>query len=273
MKTTALRRWTAVCLSVLTAAAIISASADPQTTAAKHNKSYTGKVKAVDPKEHMLSVKGFMLGKTFNLGDSCNYVFLKGAGTISDLRPGQKVTVCYQNAQGVLVANRIEQQPLRYDGTVKAIDPESRALTLHHAAMNKTFVIADDCAVLLRGNKSGTLAAVKPGHRVSVIYETPNGTRMAREISQTCATFVGKLTAIDLSARTLKAKHVFGTKKFNLAEDCSIMLTDRPEAQLRDLRMGDSLAFNYDVVNGVNVVNRIVQTEEMEETPTAGLSP
>jgi Cu/Ag efflux protein CusF len=273
MKTTALRRWTAVCLSVLTAAAIISASADQQTTAGKHSKSYTGKVKAVDPKEHMLGVKDFMLGKTFNLGDSCDYVFLKGAGTISDLRPGQKVTVYYQNVHGVLVANRVEQQPLRYDGTVKAIDSASRTLTLDHGAMNKTFLIAEDCSVMLRGNKSGTLAAVKPGHRVSVIYETPNGTRTAREISQTSATFVGKLTAIDLSARTLKAKHVFGTKKFNLAEDCKIMLTARPEAQLRDLRMGDSLAFNYDVVNGVNVVSRIVQTEEMAETPTAGISP
>lgn len=274
MKTTALRRWTAVCLSVLTAAAVIRASADQQTTATKHSTSYTGTVKSVDPKKHVLGVKGVMLSKTFNLGDSCEYVFVaKGAGTINDLRRGQKITVYYQNAHGVLVANRIEQRLLRYEGTVRAIDRETRTLTLHHRAMDKTFLIAGDCAVMLRGNKSGTLAAVTPDIRVSVIYETPNGTRTAREIHQTSATFTGTLTAIDLNNRTLKAKHVFGTKEFNLADGCNITLNGKSDAQLRDLKPGDNLAFNYDVVNGINVVNRIVQTEEPAVTPAADIGP
>src|SRR6058998_2416814 len=119
MKTTALRNWSAVGLSVLTAAAVISVSADQQTTATKHYKSYTGTVKAVDPKEHVLDVKKVLLSKTFNLEDSCEYMFLKGSGATSDLRPDQKVTVHYQDAHSVLVANRIEQRPLRYEGTVK----------------------------------------------------------------------------------------------------------------------------------------------------------
>lgn len=259
-------------MSILAAAAVFSASADQQTTATKQYKSCTATVKSVDPKEHVLVVKRFLLGKTFNLGDSCEYMFLKGPGALSDLRPGQKVTVYYQNVHGVLVAHRLEQRPLRYEGTVKAIDPESRTLTLHHHALDKTFLIAGDCAVVLRGNKSGTLASVKPGHRVSVLYEIPNGKRIAREIDQTSATFVGTLTAIDLNARTLKAKHVFGTKKFNLADDCTIILNGKTEAQMRDLKPGDNLAFNYDVVNGVNIVNRIAQTEAPAEMPTADIS-
>jgi Cu/Ag efflux protein CusF len=97
----------------------------------------------------------------------------KGAGTINGLRPGQKVTVSYQNANGVLVANRVEQKPLHHEGTVKAIDPAKRTVTLHHRAMNKTFRIAEDCAVTLRNDKSGTLADIQPGHWVTVTYETP----------------------------------------------------------------------------------------------------
>jgi Cu/Ag efflux protein CusF len=107
---------------------------------------------------------------------------------------------------------------------------------------------------------------------VSVIYEIPNGTRTAREIDQTSATFVGSLTAIDLNARTLKAKHAFGTKKFNLADDCTIAVNGKTGAQLRDLKPGDNLAFSYDVVNGVNVVNRIAQNEEPAAMPTADIS-
>ena len=71
MKTTALRRRTAVCLSVLTAAAVISASADQQTKA-RHDKSYTGTVKTVDPKEHTLHVEGAVLNKSFNLSTRVN---------------------------------------------------------------------------------------------------------------------------------------------------------------------------------------------------------
>ncbi len=161
-----------------------------------------------------------MLNKSFNLGDSCEYTFVsKGAGSINDLRPGQKITVCYQNFHGVLVANCVEQKPMRYEGTVKAIDPETRTLTLHLRARDKTFLIPNDCAVKLRENKSGSLAAVKPGQRVVVLYETPHGTPTARQIDQASATFTGKLAAVDVNNRTLKAKQVFGTKKFNLADN------------------------------------------------------
>jgi len=269
MKTTALRSWTAVCLSVLTAA-VISASADQQTKA-RHENSYTGTIMSVDSKEHMLRVKGIMLTKSFNLGDSCEYAFVgKGAGSISDLRPGQKITVGYQNFHGVLVADRIEQKPMRYDGTVRAIDPETRTLTLHLRARDKAFLIANDCAVKLRENKSGSLAALKPGNRVTVLYETPYGTPTAREIDQSSATFAGKLTAVDVNNRSLKAKHVFGTKKFNLADNCTITLDRKTNAQLRDLAPGDQLSFNYDVVNGINVVTHITQTEAAVEMPVAG---
>jgi hypothetical protein len=52
-------------------------------------------------------------------------------GTANDLRPGEKVTVSYQASHGVLIADRIEQRPVRFEGMVAAIDPGKHTLTLH----------------------------------------------------------------------------------------------------------------------------------------------
>ena len=259
-----------VCLSMLTAVEPIRVSADPQATAAKQDETYTGTVTSVDLKERVLVVKGLVRSKTFNLGDNCSFTYVdKGAGTLSGLRSGQKVTVSFQNANGVLVVNRVEQKPLRLEGTVKAIDPEKRTVTLNHRALSKTFRIKEDCAVTLRNDKSGMLADIQPGHIVTVTYETPEGGATAWQIAQTSAAFTGSLTAIDLNDRTLKAKHAFGTKKFNVADNCTIIVNGKTDGKLRDLKPGDDLAFSYDVVNGVNVVNRIATLESTAEAITA----
>ena len=258
MKTT-LRGWMAIGLSVLTATAAITALADQAATAARSEKSYTGTVTAVDPNERMLSVKGWtMMNKKFNLGDNCAYTLLdKNAGTINDLRPGEKVTINYQNASGVLVADRVTQQALRYEGMVKSIDMNARVLTLHDRGMDKHFQIASDCKIVLRDNRPGTFENIQPGSHVTVTYEVPNEKATVRQIAQTSASFTGSLTAIDLGERTLKAKTTFGEKKFNVADNCAIMINGKTDGQLSDLKPNDKLVFNYDEVNGVNVVNRI----------------
>jgi Cu/Ag efflux protein CusF len=270
MKTTAYRTWTAFSLSLLTAMTAMKASADQTATTAKHEKSYTGTVVSVYPGEHQFKVKGWFLSKEFNLSDNCAFAFVnKSADTVNGLRPGQKVKVSYQDASGVLVADRVEQEPLRYVGMVKAIDPKTHKLTLHHYAMDKTFDIAGDCKVMLRDDRTGSLADVKPGNQVTVIYEIPGDTPTARRIDQTSASFTGRLTAIDLTDRTIKAKHLLGSKKFNLADDCAIVLNGKIDGRMRDLKPGDSLVFSYNDVNGVNVVNRIARAEAPEETPTS----
>jgi len=261
MKTIALHRWAAVGLSVLTATAAYRTSADDTSTnatAAKPEKNYTGTIVSVDPKENVLNVHGFMFSKKFNLGDNCAYTIVgKETGALSDLRPGQRVTVGYQDAHGVLIADRVTQRPMRDEGMVKAIDPAARTMTLSVGIMDKKFQLPADCDVTLRGGKSGTIADIQPGYHVTVTYEVPNGKATAREIAQTSATFTGDLTAIDLDQKTLKAKAMFGAKKFNVGDDCAIVINGKPDGKLTDLRPGENLTFSYDDVNGVNVVNRI----------------
>ena len=269
MKTKTLCTWTAVYVLVLTMAGAPASSAEDTETNALPHKSYTGTVASVDAKEHTLGVEGLFTSKTFNLGDNCAYTFVdKGAGAIGDLHPGQRVEVVYQEAHDVLVADRVTQEPMCYEGTVKACDPVQRTITFHARGRDKTFPIAGDCKVLLRGDKPGSLADIQTGNYVTVTYETPNNKPTARKITQTSETFTGSLTAIDLDTKTVKAKSMFDTKKFNLGDNCAIVIDGKINGRLADLKPNDKLVFSYDEVNGVNVANRIALVGRPQATET-----
>ena len=264
----------AVCTSVLTATTVLRASADQMATTAKPEKTYTGTVTSVDTKEHVVSVEKWMLfNKKFNLGEECTYTFVdKGTGTMSDLRPGQRVRVGYQDAHGVRVADSVAQQPMRYTGMVKAIDPIQHTLLLHVHGMDKTFQIANDCEIVLHDNKTGVLGDVQTGNHVTVTYETPAETPTARQIAQTSATFSGSLTAIDLEAKTIKARELLDTKKFNVGDNCAIVVNGKPDGKLSDLKPNEKLVFSYDEINGINVVNRIAPAD-VSRQPVVATEP
>lgn len=270
MKTTKSSNWTAVCAAFLTTTAVFRASADGPATAVRPEKNYTGMIVSVDPKELTLEAKGFLLSKRFNLGAACSYAALdKASATAADLRPGEKVAIRYQDANGVLVADRVEQLPMRYEGMVKAVDPGAHTLTLHLRGRDESFQIANDCGVELRDDKSGTLVDVQAGDHVTVTYEKPGGKLTARQIAQTSLEFTGTLTAIDLGDKTVKAKSAFASKKFNVGDDCAIVVNGKPAGRLGDLKPNDRLVFNYDEINGVNVVNRIAPAEGRPNAVTA----
>jgi hypothetical protein len=245
--------------AVLTMAALSSPADESSTAAGGQQKSYTGTVMAVHPNQQTLRVRGFLfLNKDFNIGNSCAFALWdKPAGALADLRPGEKVTVSYQAANGVLVADRVKQDLSRQAGTVEAINPTAHTLTVRKDGMDKTFQIADDCNVVLRNNRTGFVPNIQPGDLVTVIYDSPDRQPTALQIAQTSATFTGTLSAIDLGAKTLKARTVFETKSFDVGDHCAIVLNGKLGGQLSDLRPDESLVINYDVVNGVNIVNRI----------------
>jgi hypothetical protein len=197
----------------------------------------------------------------------------KPAGTIGDLRPGQRVMVVYQESHGVLVAGRVTQQPVRCEGTVKAYDPIQRTMTLHTRGMDKTFQIAGDCRVVLRDDKSGAMTDIQPGNYVTVTYETPNDKLTAWKIAQTSESFSGSLTAIDLDTKTIKAKALFDTKKFTLGDNCAIVVNGKINGQLSDLKPNDKLVFSYEEINGVNVANRIAPAGTAQQSETTAAQP
>lgn len=217
-----------------------------------------------------------MLSKKFNLGDNCAYaLWNKPAGAITDLRPGEKVIVTYQDAYGVLVADSVKQSPMICQGMVRSIDPAMHSMTLRTGSLERKIQIPDDCAVALHGGKSGTLADIAVGSRVTVTYEKPNDKMTARQIAQASELFNGSLTAVDLTERTVEAKAPFGTKTFHLADNCAVVVNSKPDGKLSDLKLGEQLMFNYDDVNGVNVVNRIgaAPPQEMKTTSIQPMMP
>jgi len=267
MKITPTRLLGMYCLSMLVWMGSVAAYADEAATANHKLKTYSGTITYVDPTEKTVTVKRFLFTKTFNLAENCALsVGDKNDAALEDLRPGQAVEVAYKNAGGVPVANRIVQKKLRYTGSVLSIDPEKHKLTVSRRGFSKTFSIPSDCKVVLKDDKSGSIENVKVGQTITVVYETPNDSLVARQIEHTSATFVGTLEAIDASARVVKAKHVVGEKKFNLSGDCKIVINGKSNASLSDLRLGQKLVLDYDDVDGVNVVNRIALSEGSAET-------
>ena len=155
---------------------------------------------------------------------------------------------------------------MQYEGTVKSIDAQDHILTLHWPAWDKQLTIGQNCRVVLRDDRSGTLAQIHPGDHVTVTYETPAGQPTVRQIAQTSRHFTGTLTAIDLGERTIKAKSLFDTKKFNVADDCTIVINGKINGSLRDLRPDESLVLSYDKIDGINVVNRIAPANDKTQT-------
>lgn len=274
MKMTGITKRLAAVVFALAATTALRVAADGPASAPQPEKLYTGTVVSVNPNEHVLSVSGWLgwlkLHKAFNLGENCVYSQLgKNPASAADLHPGEKVAVTYQDVDGVLIASRVTQEPMRYEGMVKAVDASHHTLTLHRTAWDKKLKLPADCQIVLRDGKAGTLADIQVGNHVTVTYETPDDNPTARVIAQTSITFTGTLTALDLEARTVKAKTAFATKKFNLADNCAIVVNGKPDGRLADLRPDEDLVFSYDEINGVNVVNRIAPASSQPDTVAA----
>lgn len=249
---------------------------EPVAAGQKKGKAYSGTVTVVDLTEKTVAVKGLLFSKTFNAADTCKVSLEdKPDASLDELRPGHKVSVHYQNAQGVLVASQIVQRNVILKGSITAIDPGERTLVVKGPAGTRDFTIAKDCDVILKDEKVGTLENLKIGHAVSVAYESTGGAWTAHKIEQKCEEFAGTIQAIDAGTRTVKAKSLLSEKKFNLADGCRIVVEGKPATGLRDLRIGDHVEFSYEDANGVLVANRIGRggnTSETQSTQAARIS-
>jgi hypothetical protein len=270
MKMTSILKSSAGIMSALA----LTAAADQMATAPVKEKEFTGKVDYVNADEHTLTVSDWLRHRTFDLGGNCAITrWDNTSGAINDLRPGEKVTVGFQNAHGVLAADRVTQEAMRVHGVVKSIDPARRQLVLGRWDHDKTLMLAQDCKVQVHDKMNDGLASIMPGDHVTVVYETPSGPAVAHEIARTTVSYTGAVVAIDVPHRTISVEDAVSTKQFSLANDCSIVMGTTIDAPMTDLRPGERLTVNYDKVNGVNVANRIAPTGPAPAATTAQVSP
>ena len=78
----------------------------------QNNLNFTGTIRAIDAEKKTVTAKSLLHEKTFHVGDGCKIV-VNGQvnGSLRDLRTGDRMSVSYDNADGVLVASRISKEP------------------------------------------------------------------------------------------------------------------------------------------------------------------
>ncbi len=237
---------------------------------------WTCTLSAVNAADKTVAGKHWLTIRTFHLGENCVIAGLNDKNAeLSDLHSGEKVRIRYQGSEGVWVADRITVKPLRYAGRVRSVDGKAGTVTMEQTPLRqpfeaaKTFRLAESCKVALADGGHGALADLQPGDRLDIIYELPGGAPVAYQIRDQSSTFTGTLDAIDLSDRSVKAKATLGKREFSLADKCQIRLPDRPRGSMNDLTVGQRYRFTYQVINGVNIVERIVPAQETKSAETA----
>ena len=233
----------------------------------QHEKTCKGDVIGVNQKAGTVSVKTFWGHKTFNAAADCK-VSLENQqhASLGALHPGQMVEVRYEDAHGVLIADQIVQHDLTLDGYVAAIDPKERTLRVRGGLFRHDFNVAKDCAVMVSGDRLGSLADLKLGQTVTVTYERGKGPLLAEKIEQKSPTFDGTVQAVDADARTVKVKGVLSEKTFHLADGCKIVANGKMMERLNELRIGGRVAVTYEDEHGVLVASRVGLNEAATKT-------
>jgi hypothetical protein len=239
--------------------------------ASQTEQTYTGTITAVNTLDKAVSVKAFLVTRTFNTASDCKVSLEdKSDAALTDLRPGQKVGVSYDEVNGVRIARNIVEQDMAYDGHIAAINPTARTITLQRPMGNKDLVISPDCIVMIQGEKSDGLDALKLGDWVHVVYDKPeHQMRTACRIEENGAEFTGRVLAIDGADRSIKVAGLDGEEKFNLGASCPIVINGQLNGSLNDLRLGERVSLTYENHDGVLVADRVTRVTGPEPAQTA----
>jgi Cu/Ag efflux protein CusF len=249
-----------------------------QSAPATEEKAFEGDVTAVNQQDKTFSVKDLFFTRTFDMGNDCKISLQDkhGATTLAELHPGQDVVVHYEDYDGVMIARDVSQHDLTYTGHISAIDLGARKLTIKRGIVSHSFVLGPECAVTMQSSKSGTLNNLQIGDSVCVTYEPANGSHVARLIKEKGAEFVGTIDAVDTSHRIVEAKNADNNgaeKKFNLADNCSIVINGKLNGSMNNLRVGERVSFSYDNEDGVYVASRVTPMDNSSSMSHPMIAP
>jgi cold shock CspA family protein len=222
----------------------------------------SGTVSSVDADGRAITLKKFWLGRTLNLAAECE--IQTGARTdaaLSDVRPGMIVVVQYTKQDGVMIADSIRQKLDTTTGSITALDRQGRNLKLRGRPLQKEFRVAQTCGFTFAEDAAGRWKDLEPGQRVTVTYAREDGKFVAHHILEPGKMFIGTLDALDANARSIKVRQLFGTKRFNLARDCRIVIGPDVDKRMHDLRLGQKVLVDYQETDGVMIATRIMPVE------------
>jgi Cu/Ag efflux protein CusF len=144
-------------------------------------------------------------------------------------------------------------------GTVAAVDPQQRTVSVKSVWRTRTFNAADSCTVALEDRPEASLADLRSGQKVAVQYENRSGVLVAGRIVQHNRIYTGHLSALDPVQRTFRVKHGLSVRAFTLADRSKVTLAGEKAGSLNDLKLGQIVRVVYESAKGAATAVRIEQ--------------
>ncbi len=149
----------------------------------QENLRYTGHIAALDATNRTLRVKSGLLDRVFTLAPDCEVIFRDGKPrTFAELKIGHRVTVKYLTPGDVKLARTIEQRSLEFTGGIEALDSRTDTVKAGGLMSSRTFRLADNCQIVVRGGTGGALKDLRIGDRVVFHYEEVDGVLIANRL-------------------------------------------------------------------------------------------
>lgn len=128
--------------------------------------------------------KPFRSPMTFHIANDCKVMLPNGHdGTLTDVQPGDRISVIYELPDGAAVAFRIRDRSSTFTGTVDAIDLSASTLKTKEMFGQKGFDLTDHCQILLDNGKPGHLKDLTLGQRYKFTFEDVNGVNVLDRIA------------------------------------------------------------------------------------------
>lgn len=143
-----------------------------------------GMVTALNATNHMITVHRTAGKEEMQLAGDCQVVLRDGKlGGLDDIKVGNYVTVTYETPGNVNTAREIAQTSQEYTGTITAIDLNDRTIKAKTVFGAKTFHLADQCAIMVKGQPNGRMADLRPEEKLVFSYDDIDGVNVVNRIA------------------------------------------------------------------------------------------
>jgi len=144
-----------------------------------------GDVRSVDPNTHVLVLRHDAHDKRFEVASDCRVELRENkAGLLSNIQPGDRVTITYESPDQGSVAHAIAQTSRTFTGSITAIDTNERMLKAKAMFGDRTFNLANDCRIVINGNPDAKLGDLRIGDQVTFNYDDEDGVLVANRVGR-----------------------------------------------------------------------------------------
>jgi hypothetical protein len=198
---------------------------------------------------------------------------------------GLAVALCVFSARAATDESTREEK--QYSGTITAIEPAARTVTVKKALVSHTFTLPEGATIVTAGKTVSTIGDLRTGEEVDVFYrehgdmkdayrivqrgaetgaanvkrETPKRESGTYDTNKPEKQYSGTVESIDPQARTFTVRQALITHTFQLASPAKIDIRGKTISTLGDLRTGDQVDVYYTDPDGTMIAHRVAVKE------------